>query len=72
MTEPEIMEVLRTLARDHLGADLGPELALDSMNATAFVVLVEDHFRICLPDDELANVRATSDFVGLVARRLPC
>jgi acyl carrier protein len=80
MSEGEILETLRGLARDELrltqaidpGADLVADLGLDSMTATTLIVAVEDRFRICLPDALLADVRSVSDLVAVIARRLAC
>jgi acyl carrier protein len=79
--EAGILEALRGIARDQLGvdapvelaADLRGQLALDSIRALELVIAVEDHFRVVLPDDELAGVQRVADLVRLVARRLaPC
>ena len=78
MTEREILDGLRDVAREQLGrevtadASLTDDLALDSMTATALVVAIEDRFRVCLPDAELARARRISDLVALVARGLAC
>jgi acyl carrier protein len=78
MSEVEIFEAMRAVAREQLdleiepGAELDRDLALDSMSATTLIVAIEDRFRICLPDAELATVRRVSDLVDLVARRLAC
>lgn len=78
--DPEILDTLRSVARDELGldrpvepdAELARDLELDSMTAIALVVAIEDRFRICLPDDELAAIRRVDELVALVARRLAC
>ena len=62
------------LARKELRRDLpealigGADLAehLDSMQRISLAVAVEDHFRICLPEEAEAEIRSLPDLVAAI------
>lgn len=66
------------LARKELRRDLpealigGADLAehLDSMQRISLAVAVEDHFRICLPEEAEAEIRGLPDLVAAICAEL--
>jgi acyl carrier protein len=59
------LEIARPVAPDD---DLVQALGLDSITRSTLVIAVEDHFRVALPDDALAEVRTLADLARLIAR----
>jgi len=62
----QVKDQIEAIARAH---DIDAS-ALDSMSATTLVIAIEDHYRVALPDEELATCRSLDDLAGLVARRI--
>lgn len=50
--------------------DLVEDLKLDSLDQLAFVVELENHFRICVEPSDEASLSTLGDVVALVERRL--
>lgn len=78
MTDEQIRQALAVIARQALGYD-GPlesgmrlveDLELDSIRLLTLVTEVEDHFRICLDEDDEATILRVSDLVGIIGRKL--
>ena len=78
MTDREILASLAKIARrklDHPG-DLEPgmrlveDLELDSIRLLTLATEVEDHFRICLDEDDEAGIVTVDDLVAVVRKKL--
>lgn len=50
--------------------DLVEDLKLDSLDQLAFVVELENHFRICIEPSDEASLSTLGDVVALVERRV--
>ena len=70
---------LRTVAAAHLdvdpgrlqlGARLGEDLCVDSLDAVELTMVLEDEFDIALPEEVLGCVRTYGDVVTLVQERV--
>ena len=78
MTPEEILKDIATLAREKVGfmGELQPELRLvedlklDSLNLLTLATEVEDHFEICLDEDDEATLVTVGDLVALVEKKL--
>ncbi len=82
MNEPgrtvEILTAIAELARDHLAwqGEFQPELRLvedlelDSLRLLTLAMVVEDHFHICLDENDEAAIVTVGDLVELVRRKL--
>lgn len=79
MTDAEILDGLRSVARAHLGFD-GPltsdtplveALRLDSVRLLTLVVELENHFQVCFDPEDEAGLETAADIVRLVRKRLP-
>ncbi len=78
MTDAEILSRLAEIARKKLdyGGDLTVEsrlvedLELDSIRLLTLAMEVEDHFRICLDEDDEAGIVTVADLVDVVRRKL--
>lgn len=74
----EILTTIADLARDKLEfrGDLRPEmrlvedLELDSIRLLTLATEIEDHFRICLDEDDEAAIETVADLVAVVERKL--
>ncbi len=77
-TRDEILHGVTEVARDHLGFDgrLAPEmdlvedLALDSIRLLTLAVEVENRFRVCLDEQDEAEITTVGDLVAAVERKL--
>jgi len=76
MTDPAILDGLRSIAERHLDYD-GPlvlddpivdTLKLDSVRLLTLMVEVENHFEICLEEADEASIETLSDLVNTVKR----
>lgn len=75
---PEILEAVRELARNKLDyqGELAPEsrlvedLELDSIRLLTLAMEVEDHFEICLDENDEAGIETVADLLALVERKL--
>lgn len=74
-----IVEAITALARQKLdwtGAPLTSEmrlvedLALDSLRLMTLAMEVEDHFRICLDEDDEEAIETVGDLASIIARKL--
>lgn len=78
MTDEQILEGVRAVAREHLDyqGEVTPELelvqamALDSVRMLTLVVEVENHFDVCLEEGDEQNVVTVADLVALLRTRL--
>ena len=76
--DSEILAGIAAVARRHLGhaAPLEPrtrlveDLELDSIRLLTLAVEVENHFRICLDEDDDRAVETVGDLVAVVRREL--
>ena len=74
----EIITAIAELAREKLdySGPLTPEmrlvedLELDSIRLLTLATAVEDHFRICLEEDDEASIETVADLVAVVEREL--
>ena len=74
----EILAAVAALARDKLGYDgelepgmrLVEDLELDSIRLMTLAMEVEDHFRICLDEDDEAAIVTVADLIGVVKKKL--
>jgi acyl carrier protein len=73
----EEIGILEEIARRHLQWEgnltrdrpLIETLALDSLRLLTLVVAVEDRFRICLDEEDEANITTVGDLVDLIRRK---
>lgn len=78
MKDKEILAVLAKIAREALGHEgqlepnmrLIEDLKLDSIRLLTLATEVEDHFRICLDEDDEASITTVSDLVTLVEKKI--
>jgi acyl carrier protein len=77
VTEQEILDQIRRVADRELGRpDLSPEarllddLHLDSMELTVLAVELEDHFRLKISEEDVAEVRTVADLARTLAALL--
>lgn len=78
MTRDEILRELERIAREAVdyegelvaGARLVEDLGLDSIRLLTLATEVEDHFRICLDEDEEAGIVTALDLASVVERKL--
>lgn len=78
MTPDEILQGIEAVARTHLGwsgqlsrdLSLIEDLELDSLGALTLAVEVENHFRICLEQEDEAQINTVGDLVAVVQRKL--
>lgn len=78
MTRDEILRGIETVARTHLqwSGELTPELGLiedlelDSLGLLTLAVEVENHFRICLEEEDEAKIHTVADLVTVIERKL--
>jgi acyl carrier protein len=77
MTDAEILDGIRSVARAHLGHD-GPveldtvlveALRLDSVRLLTLVAEVENHFAVILEDGDEAGIERVEDLVAVIRRR---
>lgn len=74
----EVLAAVARLARDKLGYDgelepamrLVEDLELDSIRLMTLAMEVEDHFRICLDEDDEAAIVTVADLVAVIRRKL--
>jgi acyl carrier protein len=77
MTRDEILQGIEAVARAHLewperlspDLDLIEDLELDSLGLLTLAVEVENHFRICLEQEDEAQIRTVADLVAVVERK---
>lgn len=73
-----ILAGIAEIAREKVGWDgpVSPELrlvedlALDSIRLLTLAMEVEDHFRVCLDEEDEAEIRTLGDLADTVARKL--
>jgi len=78
MTREEILQGVGEVARKHVGFDgrLAPEmdlvedLSLDSIRLLTLAVEVENRFRVCLDEQDEAEIATVGDLVTAVERKL--
>lgn len=78
MTREEILAALERIARETLDyqGELTPEarlvedLGLDSIRLLTLATEVEDHFRICLDEQDEAGIVTAADLAAIVERKL--
>ena len=76
MTEATILEGLRAIAKTHLSYDgdmvmdapLVETLKLDSIRMLTLIVEVENHFEICLEEDDESSIETLQDLIVVVRR----
>lgn len=74
----EILAGIADIARDKVGwtGSVSPELrlvedlALDSIRLLTLALEVEDHFRVCLDEEDEEEIRTLGDLADTVARKL--
>ena len=77
MNRQQVLEEIEAIANRHLGRpgvlkpemDLVEDLELDSLLLLTLAVEVENHFEICLEQDEEAGIRTVDDLVDIVLRK---
>lgn len=78
MDRAEVLRALAAIARDKLdyagelvpGLRLVEDLELDSIRLLTLATEVEDHFRICLDEDDEAAIVTVADLADVVERKL--
>lgn len=78
MKQAEILHSIAELVKNKLGwtGELRPELRLvedlelDSIRLLTLAMEVEDHFRICLDEEDEAAIVTIGDLVDLIGRKL--
>lgn len=78
MNQGEILAALNQVARDTLdyegslepGMRLVEDLELDSLRLLTLATEVEDHFQVCLDEDDELNLEQVSDLVEVIGRKL--
>lgn len=78
MTDTELLDGLRRVAREHLQYEgpLEPEtrlvdaMALDSLRLLTLVVEVENHFEVCLEEGDEDGIETVADLMAVLRRRL--
>lgn len=79
MTDAEILEGIRAVARAHLRVEgeigmktpLIQAMALDSLRMLTLVAELENRFKICLEAGDEAGLLTVGDLVATLRRRLP-
>ena len=77
-TSTQILHDIATLAREKVGYQgelqiqqrLVEDLELDSLHLLTLATEVEDHFRICLDEEDEATLETVGDLVNLVEKKL--
>ena len=75
---PRLLGEIADIAREKVGwtGPVSPELrlvedlALDSIRLLTLAVEVEDHFRVCLDEEDEEEIRTLGDLADTVARKL--
>lgn len=78
MTSVQILEQIARLAEDKLGFEgavepqlrLIEDLGLDSIHIMTLAMAVEDHFQVCLDEDDEARILTVADLIGVVESKL--
>jgi acyl carrier protein len=78
MTRDEILAAVERIAREALDYDgelvaearLVEDLGLDSIRLLTLATEVEDHFRICLDEEDEATIVTAADLAAVVERKL--
>lgn len=78
MKPEEILAQIARLARDKLCFEgavepksrLAEDLGLDSMHLMTLAMAVEDHFEVCLDEDDEARILTVADLVSVVESKL--
>ena len=78
MTDEEILQGIVGVAREHLGwtgalageMRLVEDLDLDSLRLLTLAVEVENHFRVCLDEQDEQEIETVADLVAVVRREL--
>lgn len=78
ITADEILTALARIARETLDYEgalksemrLVEDLELDSIRLLTLATEVEDHFRICLDENDEASITTVSDLVALVEAKI--
>lgn len=78
MTDGEILGTLRRLARERLDLErelseelrLVEDLGLDSLSQQVLAMEVENHFRICLDEEDEEEIQTVGDLVGTIRGKL--
>ena len=76
MTDAIILDGLRAIAKTHLAyegdlprdAPLVETLKLDSIRMLTLIVEVENHFEICLEEDDESSIENLGDLIAVVKR----
>ena len=77
VTDNDILNGIREVARTHLGWDgeltptlsLAEAMALDSLRRLTLVVEIENRFRVCLDEEDEAEIQTVGDLVQAIRRR---
>lgn len=77
MNRQQVLEAIENIATRHLERpgklkpemDLVEDLELDSLLLLTLAVEVENHFEICLEQEEEAGIRTVDDLVEIVLRK---
>ena len=78
MTDEEILEAISGVAHDKLDLDrelsgdmrLVEDLELDSIRLLTLAMEIEDHFEVCLDEEDEEAIVTVDDLVGVVRRKL--
>ena len=79
MKRDSILEGVELVAERHLGwkGELRPEmhlvedLELDSLRLLMLTVEVENHFRICLGEDDETGIETVGDLIRVIEQKAP-
>jgi acyl carrier protein len=78
MTDAEILDGIRDVARAHLAPDreidmdtpLVEALALDSLRMVTLIAELENRFRVCFDETDEVGLTTVTDLVAVLRRRL--
>ena len=78
MTDDDILHAISSVARDKLELDselrpdmrLVEDLELDSIRLMTLAMEVEDHFEICLDEEDEEAIVTVADLLGVVRSKL--
>jgi len=77
MTRKAVLEGVAMVAERHLGwkGELRPEmhlveeLGLDSLRLLTLAIEVENHFRVCLDEEDEATIETVGDLVRIIEQK---
>lgn len=78
MSPNQIFEQIARLARDKVGFEgvveptsrLVEDLGLDSISLMTLAMAVEDHFEVCIDEDDESRILTVADLISVVEQKL--